>query len=335
MSLKKMATSAPITPVREILEGRLSKLVRELEDLFDAQLSAQVSAEVQQQVDAITAQVSADARDRARVEFADFLNQAVRRMRQSRDLGELGATLVELAGMFATGAVLLSVRNSIVRGAHARGVSPERVETVGQLEIPLVSAAALAEAVETRDPVTTIATPAEVSEQLAGFAGQGDDGRLFIYPIVASDRVPALLCVWGAAPGSALELLTQMAAAVWPALPLPPDLVNISGSEMATPTAWDTLPADEQRMHLRAQRFARVQVAEMRLYETEAVQSGRARSDLYGALRERIDRSRESFRKSFFSSCPSMVDYLHLELLRTLAHDDQEVLGKDYPGPLL
>jgi len=330
-----MAPVAPLTPVREILESRLSKLALELEGLFEAQLSAQVSAEVQQQVDAITAQVSAEARDRARTEFAEWLNQAVRRMRQSADLGELSATLVDLAGMFATGAVLLSVRNSIAHGEHARGVPPERAEAVSQLEIPLASAAALGEAIETRDPVTTIATPAEVSEQLSSFAGQGDDGRLFVYPIVSGERVPALLCVWGAPPGSALELLTQLAAAVWSALPPPPGLVSIAGSEPATPTAWDTLPAEEQQLHLRAQRFARVQVAEMRLYETEAVQSGRARGDLYGALRERIDRSRESFRKSFFASCPSMVDYLHLELLRTLAHDDAEVLGKDYPGPLL
>jgi hypothetical protein len=329
-----MAPIAPLTPVREILEGRLSKLVLELEGLFDAQLAAQVSAEAQHQVEALTPQISADARDRARIEFADFLNQAVRRMRQTRDRSELGGILVELASMFSSGAVLLTIEKGLVRGEHARGVSAERSEAVGQLEIPLASAAALKEAVETRDPVTTIATPAEVSEQLAAFAGLGDDGRLLVYPVTAGDRVPALLCAWGASPGSALELLTQVAAAVWSTLPAPATLVSISGADGATPSAWDTLPPDEQRMHLRAQRFARVQVAEMRLYETEAVQSGRARRDLYGALRDRIDRGRESFRKSFFP-CPSMVDYFHLELLRTLAHDDAEVLGKDYPGPLL
>ena len=329
-----MAPTAPLTPVREILESRLSKLALELEDLFDTQLSAQVSAEVQQQIDALTAQVSADARDRARLEFADFLNQAVRRMRQSQDRGELGATLVELAGLFANGAVLLSLDHGVARGEHARGVPPERAEAISELKIPLASAAALTEAQETRDPVTTIATAAEISEPLATFTGQGEEGRLTLYPVAVDDRVPAILCAWGATPDSALELLTQMAAAVWSVLPAPAGLVSISGSELPTPSAWDTLPSDEQRLHLRAQRFARVQVAEMRLYETEAVQSGRARHDLYGALRERIDRGRDQFRKSFFT-CPSMVDYLHLEVLRTLAHDDPEVLGKDYPGPLL
>jgi hypothetical protein len=29
-----------------------------------------------------------------------------------------------------------------------------------------------------------------------------------------------------------------------------------------------------------------------------------------------------------------MVDYIHVELLRTLANDDAELLGEDYPGPM-
>ena len=98
---------------------------------------------------------------------------------------------------------------------------------------------------------------------------------------------------------------------------------------------WESLPGDEQQLHLRAQRFARVHVAEMRLFEADAVQAGRSRQNLYDALRKPIDAARETFRQSFFASCPSMVDYLHLEMVRTLANDDPEVLGKDYPGPMV
>jgi hypothetical protein len=32
---------------------------------------------------------------------------------------------------------------------------------------------------------------------------------------------------------------------------------------------------------------------------------------------------------------PSMVDYLHLELVATLAHGDELLLGADYPGQML
>lgn len=87
-------------------------------------------------------------------------------------------------------------------------------------------------------------------------------------------------------------------------------------------------------MHLQAQRFARVKVAELRLYHAEAVREGRAKSDLYGALQNEIDKVRGEYEKDF-AAIPTMVDYLHLELLRTLAHDDDRLLGANYPGPLI
>jgi hypothetical protein len=99
-------------------------------------------------------------------------------------------------------------------------------------------------------------------------------------------------------------------------------------------SAWDRLSAEEQRLHLRAQRFARVRVAEMRLYHAAEVRAGRSRRAVYDALREPIDAARETFRASYFAPCPSMVDYLHLEMVRTLANDDPELLGEIYPGIL-
>jgi hypothetical protein len=30
-----------------------------------------------------------------------------------------------------------------------------------------------------------------------------------------------------------------------------------------------------------------------------------------------------------------MVDYLHLELVQTLANDDPDLLGNNYPGPMV
>ncbi len=166
-----------------------------------------------------------------------------------------------------------------------------------------------------------------------------------------------LLYCWGAVQGAALEMLAQVAAAVWDSLvapvvpvvpepePLPPvaaqpELVTIFLATAPPPspkpaTSWDALPSEDQAIHLRAQRFARVQVAEMRLNEPAAVQSGRMQRDLYGVLRSRIDTARVTFRQKFFAHCSSMVDYIHVELVRTLAHDDADLLGKDYPGPLV
>ena len=154
----------------------------------------------------------------------------------------------------------------------------------------------------------------------------------------------ALLYAWGEVDGPALELLAQSAGAFWGGSPAgavhqePEQLIAIAPAPPAEPSApasgweWDRLSSEERRLHLSAQRFARVQVAEMRLRYPADVQSGRTRRDLYAALRLPIEAAREAFRKNFFAPCPSMVDYLHLELVRTLAHEDPELLGKNYPG---
>ena len=162
------------------------------------------------------------------------------------------------------------------------------------------------------------------------------------------DRVPAILYGWGNVQESALELLAQVAAGAWASLNVPrlgsaPPLVEIEGvpSVSAPPASagqrnsWETLRPEEQQTHLRAQRFARVRVAQMRLSEAEAVQAGRSQGDLYAGLRDAIDAARLEFRDKFFVPCPGMVDYLHLEMVRTLANDDAELLGPDYPGPMV
>jgi hypothetical protein len=65
------------------------------------------------------------------------------------------------------------------------------------------------------------------------------------------------------------------------------------------------------------------------------VRAGRAGRDLYGTLRNSIDAARDAFRLSFFAPCSSMVDYLHLELVHTLANDDPDLLGNNYSGPMV
>ena len=72
----------------------------------------------------------------------------------------------------------------------------------------------------------------------------------------------------------------------------------------------------------------------MRLYKSRQVRSGRADRNLYGALKEEIETSREAFRRQFLAASPSMADYLHQEFVRSLSNDDPSLLGPDYPGPL-
>ena len=76
-------------------------------------------------------------------------------------------------------------------------------------------------------------------------------------------------------------------------------------------------------------------MAEIRLYQSEKVIKGRTAHDLYTSVKAEIDSAREAFRREYLNASDSMVDYLHLELVRTLANDDVELLGRDYPGPMV
>jgi hypothetical protein len=85
---------------------------------------------------------------------------------------------------------------------------------------------------------------------------------------------------------------------------------------------------------LSAQRFAKVKIAEIQLYQAPAVKAGRAARDLYGSLRPHIDAARQAFEERFLKPGHQIADYLHAELVRTLANDDATLLGPGYPGPL-
>jgi hypothetical protein len=314
-----MLPSAPVPGIRQILENHVSEASTELEALL------------------------ADTRRRDRSQLAGQLNQAVRRIRLATDLDEMAAALLDASAGFATGAALLRASAAIAHGVRIRGVSGPAVRRFAGMEIPLASAAALAGAIETRDPVSAVTSVAEVSEQLVEIAGHAAGDRAWIFPLAAGERVPALLYCWGTVEIAALELLAQAAAPAWMALDAPPKtaaaaaaagLVQL-GAPTAPGSAWDNLAPEEQKIHLRAQRFARVEAAEMRLRQAEVVQAARAQRDLYRALRTSIDAAREKFQRTYFAACPTMVDYLHLELVRTLANDDAELLGQDYPGPLV
>jgi hypothetical protein len=304
-----MAPSTPAVGLRQLFYDRIDELLNDAESL---------------------------AESRARRETANQLNQAVRRMRQAANAEEVWAALVDGAAGFATGAALFRLDGEAAKGEQIRGAA----ETAGDfrnLEIALAEAPALASAVESRDPVVTDTTAASVSAALVAFLAHPADGRASIFPVASGERVVALAYAWGAVEGPPIELLAEVAGAVWSGAPraTPAGLIAIAPAAAEPASPWESLSVEEQRVHLRAQRFARVQAAEMRLYHTAEVQSGREQRNLYEVFREAIDAARATFRKTYFDACPSMVDYLHLELVRTLAHDDPELLGENYPGVMV
>jgi Flp pilus assembly protein CpaB len=94
-------------------------------------------------------------------------------------------------------------------------------------------------------------------------------------------------------------------------------------------------PVSNEETGLRAQRFARVRVAEIQLYQAAAVKTGRATGRIYLALRAQMEAARDAYRENFLTPANGTVDYLHTEFVRTLANDDAALLGPEYPGPLV
>lgn len=227
---------------------------------------------------------------------SERLNAAVRRIRQAADPVEWEQTVQQVASEFAATARL-------IRAAEASG-------------------AAIRQAIETGEVAVAARTAGEVSPALAG------PGRMYLFPIAKA----FVLAAEEPLDAAALELIAGVAAMS------PPKAKGLLGIAPAGPgsakPSWDSLPKTEQERHLKAQRFARVRAAELLHYHPDAVRAGRAGRRLYDALKIQIDAARTDFAAQFRNGT-ALPDYLHLELVRTLAQDDETLLGVEYPGPLL
>ena len=91
-----------------------------------------------------------------------------------------------------------------------------------------------------------------------------------------------------------------------------------------------TLSEEDADVHRKAQRFARLLVDEIKLYNQAKVLEGRKNKDLYDRLKEDIDKSRATYKKRYGNTVAANVDYLQAELLRSLAEDDISVMGANF-----
>jgi hypothetical protein len=90
------------------------------------------------------------------------------------------------------------------------------------------------------------------------------------------------------------------------------------------------LSPEDADVHRKAQRFARLLVDEIKLYNQAKVAEGRRNKDLYDRLKEDIDKSRGTFQKRYGNTAAASVDYLQQELLRSLAEDDISIMGSNF-----
>ena len=87
---------------------------------------------------------------------------------------------------------------------------------------------------------------------------------------------------------------------------------------------------EDAETHRKAQRFARLLVDEIKLYNQAKVAEGRRNKDLYDRLKEDIEKSRSTYQKRYGSSVAATGDYFQKEVVRNLAEEDLSLMGANF-----
>ncbi len=91
-----------------------------------------------------------------------------------------------------------------------------------------------------------------------------------------------------------------------------------------------TISTEDQETHRKAQRFARLLVDEVKLYNQAKVAEGRKNKDLYDRLKEAIEKSRATYQKRYGNTVAGPAKYFEDEVVRSLAEDDLSVMGANF-----
>ena len=335
---------------RDVVERHHSSLVYDLSERLDSDLNDAVSRAVAAERSQASDQLGLTRAEVSRTQ-AESLNQALRRMRQANGDQQILQALVESIVPYAASAVVLVFENNQARVAASGGFKRGQ-SFFADFAFTIADAPALVAAIESGDPVTALATSTEISASLADKLNaaaeeeEEDERKAYLFPVRARQSVVALLLASGPAASARttantapIELLCEAAGMRLESIGA---ISHRKGSVAADSgpdgvekrLSWESLSPEDQRLHLQAQRTARLRVAEMRLYNEADLRRGLAAGNIYAALQPTIDSARSQFLQDFLAKSATMVDYLHLELVRSLAHDNDGLLGQNYPGPM-
>jgi hypothetical protein len=131
------------------------------------------------------------------------------------------------------------------------------------------------------------------------------------------------------ATSSAITEVQPAVVEMEPALAEPLPIGGASTDTTAPPPAPLVLPEDGE-VHRKAQRFARLLVDEIKLYNQAKVAEGRKNKDLYDRLKEAIEKSRSTYQKRYGSTVAASGNYFQHEIIRSLAEDDLSIMGANF-----
>ena len=221
---------------REVMERHHSALVDELSERLDSELRDAVSIAVSAERSKASGQLAQACSD-ARRSQVESLNQVLRRLRTAGE-GRVLVLAAEGGAPYAEQLVVLVFENSQARCAASHGLKAGGLESDFSFEIS--SAPAIVTAIESRDPVVSLGTDAEISPTLAnafnGTFQTGTERKAYLFPVIARQSVVAMLIASGVSMSAPIELLCEAAGM---RLEASPSRSGRLGSQ--TPRNWSSL----------------------------------------------------------------------------------------------
>ena len=225
-----------------------------------------------------------------------------------------------------TAAAALAAGLSVLSNFVAVALNPRDQQSYEENEFAGASStAAVAEAAEAAEDVAEDEAAPESARETVELEEPGA-------PAVARGAVqssPEAELEWVEEPEEVLHAAPEVAT-VPPAAPPPEVGVAEEAFELAN------LPREEQELHRRANRVAKVAMQDIKLLQPKEVRLGREHKDICVRLRVDIDKARKEYDRRFRAIQDHPVDYFYDWMVEILADGDAKALGEyPYPSPVL
>jgi hypothetical protein len=328
--------------VSQRLTGQVDHLRRDIVD------------QVLQQIEPLLSVDAGSSVNGSRSPSSDFLKAAISSIQESHAQADILSGLLDGVAKLSSRSALFVVRGTALAGWQARGLTDDNIRGLSIDGSKGLAARAIHERASCSAPA------AEFDSTFAQKYGNPWNGNSTLFPLIVKDKVAAILyCDSGRQAGrdtdySAVEVLTRFTC-LWlehaagrksaatgadagshdahsPAAGTP-SLGAIAAKPVVAPAApVSRIPTEEQDLHDKAKRFAKLLVDEIKLYNQSKVAEGKQNRDLYKLLREDIEKSRATYDKRYGSTPVASAKYFDAEIVRILADNDRSLLGSDFPG---
>jgi hypothetical protein len=220
-----------------------------------------------------------------------------------------------------TAAAALAAGLSVLSNFVAVALNPRDQQTSDERDFAAASAVAVAETEEALEEAAEEETAQESARETV-------EAEKPAAP-AAVQPPPEAELEWVEEPEEVLNVAPEVAS-VPPAAPPPEAEVAEEAFELAN------LPREEQELHRRANRVAKVAMQDIKLLQPKEVRLGREHKDICVRLRIDIDKARKEYDRRFRAIQDHPVDYFYDWMVEILADGDAQALGEyPYPSPVL